>query len=105
MVADVSDSSPTIERLRAHAKEAIAYEEAGAKKDGRTPDATWDEWQRGHDILSLIEQLETRQKLIEDIHRWFQGLAAEEGDPVFEIAERVEAFAAPNPLSELKEES
>lgn len=49
---------------------------------------------------SLEEQLEARQKLIEDIHAWFQGLAAEEGDPVFEIAERVEAFAVSSPASE-----
>lgn len=58
------DSSPHIERLRAHAEQAIAYEEAGAKKDGRIPDETWDEWQRGRDILGLIEQLEAERTKI-----------------------------------------
>lgn len=52
------EQKPHIERLRAHAEQAIAYEEAGAAKHGRVPDETYDEWQRGKDILSLIEQLE-----------------------------------------------
>lgn len=54
-----------IERLRHHAEQAIFYEEDGAAKSGMTPDSTWDEWQRGKDIISLIEQLETARAIIE----------------------------------------
>lgn len=47
---------------------------------------------------AIEEQLEVRQRLIEDINDWFQGLAAQEGDPVFKIADRVEALVG-NPVS------
>lgn len=53
---------------------------------------------------SLEEQLEVRQRLIEDIFSWFQGLAAEPGSDVFELADRVEALVS-NPANSPEEDA